>query len=81
MGKKGRCRSRTIRTVMKERLPVGSLAQRRKQMQEEFIAKSCTYQNERKKIEKVKVRVFIHSLFQSMQNVSAACNFAAHSYM
>ena len=63
MGKKGRCRSRTMRTVMKERFPVGRLAQRRKQMQEEFITHSCTYQNERKQQEKIKVKEFIHSLF------------------
>ena len=63
MGKKGRFRSRTMRTVMKERFPVARLAQRRKQMQEEFIATSHTYQNERKQLEKIKVKVlylFIH---------------------
>ena len=68
-----------MRTVMKERFPVGGLAQRRKQMQEEFIAHSRTYQNERKQLEKMKVKVFIHSLFQSVQNVLAACDFSAHS--
>ena len=79
MGKKGRCRSRTIRTVMKERFPVSSLAQRRKQMQKEFIAQSHTYENERKQLEKIEVTVFIDSLFQSIQNVLAACDFSAHS--
>ena len=54
MGRKGRQRSRSSKTVARDKFPIGTLSRRRKMLSEECISSSKVYKEEQKKFKKLK---------------------------
>ena len=57
MGRKGKHRTRTARAIARDKFPIESLAQRRKELKEEYLNQCEIYKSERKKVKKLKEKV------------------------
>ena len=57
MGRKGKQRTRTARAIARDKFPIGSLAQRRKKLKEEFLNQCEIYKSEKKKVKILKEKV------------------------
>lgn len=58
MGRKGKHVTRTAREIARDKkFPIGSLAQRRKELKEEYLNYFEIYKSEKKKVNKLKEKV------------------------
>ena len=54
MGRKGRQRARSNKATARDKFPLATLAQRRKELCEEFLDQSKVYTKEKRKLKKFK---------------------------
>ena len=53
MGRKGKHRTRTVRAIARDKFPIGSLAQRRKELKEEYLNQCEIYKSEKKESKEI----------------------------
>jgi hypothetical protein len=61
MGRKGRYRPRSSKAISRDRFPLGTLSQRRKLLQEEYLTKSKLLKQKNGQLKKLKRKVSVET--------------------